>query len=80
MAIIPKAIYMFNTIPMKILMAFIKKIGKSTLNFIWRHKRSRIAKAMLNKKSSAGSIIICVQTMLESHGNKNSMILAQKQI
>jgi hypothetical protein len=56
MAILPKAIYIFNTIPIKIPMMFITDIDKYTLNFIWIQKTLGIAKAILSKKSNARSI------------------------
>jgi hypothetical protein len=58
MAILLKAIYMFNAMAIKIPMTIIKETEKSTQKLIWKHRRPRIAKEILSKKSNTGGITI----------------------
>ena len=80
MAMLPKAINIFNAIPIKIPMTFSQNQNKPKIYTLdidsGSPKRSRIAKAILKKKKSRRYNSPRLQTI---YSNQNSMILAQEQ-
>ena len=54
--ILPNTIYRFSVIPIKLPMAFFTELEQKLSQFIWKHNKPQIDKAVLRKKNGAGGI------------------------
>ena len=56
MTILPSAVYRFSATPIKLLVAFFTELEQKISQFVWKQKRSQVAKAILRKKNGTGGI------------------------
>ena len=80
MSTLPKAIYRFNAIPIKLPTVFFTELEQIISQFVWKYKKTSNSQSYLEKEEwNWRTQPTWLQALLQSYHHQNNIVLAQRQ-